>query len=1029
MNKFALNALLAKSRDPEGVSAAAAFDVAGHGEQARSFVEGLMSRATSVRFERDSLSDDRTGKYGRALEYAILSTPEGEINVNEELIRAGYSRYLEDFGKSKRFGARFVAAQQEAQEAHRGMWGGAAPSAPVFHKPEPTSPFATRAFDLSAVDVIDADTFGLGISAPARLYNVNAPEMGAYHQRSNTLHHSVYESVISQILMRANGRGMWSGIRQAFPTNPGQFEAMKPGRPGFPGGRHQPFRTYALDTETQGLWSRSYFVDPATGKIGRAGRSSQEPLQIAELYVRRLRRSNRVGFKMRAWIDDAISDEALKRSGIDVGDLRGIKSGRSAKLQKLWDLIAPKTGEWGEAAEVGRWDPSVRLRGNVVNRTARRLIVRKLERAQGKRTGLKSARMAYDKLLSKWEKDVKLQGGKITGKRVRLAAWNATYDLSVLIHNMRQSGLGDRVDALIEADALVAKDLMDPLHDVRFKAMLEDPTFRPTITNREALNKAWAKLRRNLTDEEIARLGGTEEHVALRELADDVVKGREAFLSRGTRWAQLQANQEVAGRQVQRLTRHLEKVKDAKSLRKLVSRLKRQAMVRGPERRSALDVLNEWYQVTVQKDGSVEMDKARKHVKIFGDLQGVERAQVGAKSPLRRLGLPTQFIPGGRLEEMAELLAKHHADLGLSSESRQAYEAFVGTSKAHTAASDTEIAVRLHRDMKIILKQEETATKFQRLIAAKENVRSWGLSGARRHISDLMAAGEVTGPAAEAMAERTTGSFGAIKDAAKNFFQKHGMKAAVGLAAGLAAMWWLSNRTAEKPVEENRAEDWADQNVIPTLRESVTPWHTIWGGIQPDTLPFSNVSAFGSGRDDSKAPLPAVALPGTRTITEQTDSAVAKNMVAAGALPRAVTMESRPSTPQALATLLGQPEVQFPGPRGHTPTYGPDTGRTDFPDHLPNQAALKGPLIAPEPSGGQELSQNADLKMSRACEVPSGYAGFVTRYLASPEYLSQSRIRDQATQLHRLPGAPRTYRGRMAGAVSHYERVGGEVAL
>lgn len=1036
MNRFALRSLLEKSRDPEGAAAAFAYDVPGHGEEARAFVQRLMGQATGVRFERDSLKDSRTGKYGRALEYAILSTPQGEINVNEELIRAGYSRYLEDFGVSQRFGERFAAAEAEAKQANRGMWGGKSSAIqPTYYDPSPTTPYATRAFDLSAVDVIDADTFGLGISAPARLYNVNAPEMGAYHQRSNQLHHSVYESLVSQILMRANGRGMWSGIRQPFPTNPGQFEAMKPGRPGFPGGREQKYATYAMDTETQGLWSRSYFVDPNTGQIGRAGRSVEEPLQIAEVYLRRLRKSGKRAFKMHAWIDDAISNEALQRANIGPGDIRAIKNGTSAKLGSLWDLVAPRQGQWGEASEVGRWDPSVRIHDTVVNKTARRLVVRKLKQAAGQsKIGLKSAKQAYGKILSEWEKKAKITGGKITGKRIRVAAWNASYDVSVMIHNMRQVGLGDRIDTLIEADALRVKDLMDPLHEMRLRAMIADPNYRPTITNRQALNKAWATLRRDLTDDEIRRLGGTEEHVALREFADDVAKGKDAFLSRGTKWAQLQANQEAAGKQVQRLVQRLEKVKDYRSLRRLVSTLRRQAMVRGPERRGALDVLNEWYQVSVKPGGSAFMDRSKRHIKIFGDLQSLERAQVGARSPLHSIGLPTQFVPGGRLEEMAELLIKNRENLRVDPKSVEFYSKFVGSTKAHTTISDTEVAVRLHKDMRAILADERAAGEFQRIITARENVQAWGIRGARRHLSDLMASHEVHGPAAAEMAERTSGFFSGVKDSLKNLFQKHSGKAAIGFAAGAMALWWLSNRTADRP-EEQSADDWVyEENSIQGLRSPVTPWNTTWGGIGPSPMPFANVSSFGSGRDDSKAPGPAPATPGTHTYLQPALNDLAAKLSAAGSGARTEALADRPVAGHAVAGHMATPvwSPAFPDSPSRPPTaVQAGLGRPiELPGHPEVPDALQTVLQAPEPTGGQASDPpEPPVDLGRAKHIPRGYSGFVTRYLGSPEYMSQSKVRDQATQLHRLPGVPRTFRGRLAGAVSHYERVGGESSL
>jgi micrococcal nuclease len=76
-----------------------------------SLVEGQ-----SVFLERDLRQADR---YGRLLRYVYL--PDGTM-VNEELVRLGYA-LSSSYPPDVRYQDRLVAAQQEAREAGRGLWG------------------------------------------------------------------------------------------------------------------------------------------------------------------------------------------------------------------------------------------------------------------------------------------------------------------------------------------------------------------------------------------------------------------------------------------------------------------------------------------------------------------------------------------------------------------------------------------------------------------------------------------------------------------------------------------------------------------------------------------------------------------------------------------------------------------------------------------------------------------------------------------------------------------------------------------
>ena len=91
-----------KPVDPLGLKAA---------EFTRRHVEG---RRITLRFDRE-----RRDKYRRVLAYVY----HGDWFLNEELIRAGYSRAETRFPYSTRMKKRFRAAESEARANRRGLWG------------------------------------------------------------------------------------------------------------------------------------------------------------------------------------------------------------------------------------------------------------------------------------------------------------------------------------------------------------------------------------------------------------------------------------------------------------------------------------------------------------------------------------------------------------------------------------------------------------------------------------------------------------------------------------------------------------------------------------------------------------------------------------------------------------------------------------------------------------------------------------------------------------------------------------------
>jgi endonuclease YncB( thermonuclease family) len=91
------------------------------GEDAKHFAQDFFRGVQQVRLERDHPKEIR-GRFNRYLAY-VFAERDGEwINYNIEAVRAGMSPYFPKYGKSRRFHDEFVAAQDEARAAERGIW-------------------------------------------------------------------------------------------------------------------------------------------------------------------------------------------------------------------------------------------------------------------------------------------------------------------------------------------------------------------------------------------------------------------------------------------------------------------------------------------------------------------------------------------------------------------------------------------------------------------------------------------------------------------------------------------------------------------------------------------------------------------------------------------------------------------------------------------------------------------------------------------------------------------------------------------
>ena len=91
-----------------------------YGPEATAFTQEMVNRAGGqVLLEKDVSERDR---YQRLLRYVWLSHPDGQRMLNEELVKWGYAQ-VSTYPPDVKYQDRFLAAQREAREENRGLWG------------------------------------------------------------------------------------------------------------------------------------------------------------------------------------------------------------------------------------------------------------------------------------------------------------------------------------------------------------------------------------------------------------------------------------------------------------------------------------------------------------------------------------------------------------------------------------------------------------------------------------------------------------------------------------------------------------------------------------------------------------------------------------------------------------------------------------------------------------------------------------------------------------------------------------------
>ena len=86
-------------------------------EEAREALKNLV-RGGEIQIEFEDPSTEKRGNYGRLLGYVLVDG----LNVNVEMVRLGWTEFWTKYGRG-RLAREFIAAQEEARTARRGMWG------------------------------------------------------------------------------------------------------------------------------------------------------------------------------------------------------------------------------------------------------------------------------------------------------------------------------------------------------------------------------------------------------------------------------------------------------------------------------------------------------------------------------------------------------------------------------------------------------------------------------------------------------------------------------------------------------------------------------------------------------------------------------------------------------------------------------------------------------------------------------------------------------------------------------------------
>lgn len=95
------------------------------GRRASEFTRSLcQGKECRLAYDRANAHTGHRDRYGRLLAYVYVSTEQGELLLEAEILRAGYGAAIERFPYDERLKGEFRRLGREARRARRGLWGG-----------------------------------------------------------------------------------------------------------------------------------------------------------------------------------------------------------------------------------------------------------------------------------------------------------------------------------------------------------------------------------------------------------------------------------------------------------------------------------------------------------------------------------------------------------------------------------------------------------------------------------------------------------------------------------------------------------------------------------------------------------------------------------------------------------------------------------------------------------------------------------------------------------------------------------------
>lgn len=1020
-----------KMKNPYGAAAGQG----GAGMDAKVFVEDLMKHALYVRYERQPGAKAKD-IHGRNLAGMFIGTPKGEIDVQAELIRSGFSNYVTSFGAGPRSDD-YSNAQREAAAAHRGpMWGGAAPAPVKYRAPSVDDALVTTgSYSPGAVSAIDADTFEVGLTGATRLINVNAPEItnkadyGDHPfedpKKLNQIRHETWRLGTSERKARwfsqsirtidvgpfANGSivghvdktqtGM--GWRETFikgirPSRGGHApwmpkrDVMKPHPDmGFPGGRSQPYteihHEYG-DIETQGLRTSSRTELPGGGFVGRG---PDDPVGISQFAS--IKHGPDGVTTTSSVFTDLIDEGFLRRHNISQEYLR---SGKPLPEKALAELRSKG------------WDRSLGVSGSVLDRGARRHMEYILSGGAivTQKDFLKSKALEWKAIADK--------GGK-----TEFHAWNVSYDLGEIIANMQKDPETKAIiDDVLKKGGVTGREMMESVHAMQFDHMMKS-NWAPVMTDRAAFAAAAGLGLKDISQETSTKLGLIKEHTGLRNLMDDIKVAGQANRQTAMekRAAAYIAEHPEAETAVKNLTSRMSQVENFESWKGFVTEAHEGRGVPVWNQKTNYDLV-----------GDIWSTPGQSHAHPLGSISNIGSDLQEELSRTAYAGEYSGFnnILGNRLEDTASHLLEHQEKLQVSDTRAELIRASMGL---HEASGDTTHAKILTEELARIRSDEALNKVYRETMAATSPVTQ--LERANALYQDAFANGL---PSLGDAATAAGGGPALGKRGANKLMQSHTIAT---WALGAAALWMISenNRIDKTPVS------------IEGQRRSES-WYNSMRGIRPSELPFSNISNFHSGYDtfDVMAQTAPANEGGWAPPVSQVEAIEGNRPYydSSYSLPPVQYAKNDPPPLPDTSPLSGMDHWAMSDLRGlgyaqaERSVYAtPMVARMRATDMVNADAALY--AGGPSPAR-QYLLETFDAMGSgetvdiggEVARVPLGYsgaragrfqttghAGYVQRLGADA---MGSRIRDHATQLRRMPGMPVTTQGQEAmNSSSHAE--------